>query len=33
MQDPRECTDVHIRLSRSLRGLIRLKLGPNSSLN
>ena len=24
---------VHIRLSRGLRGLIHLKLGPNSSLN
>ena len=32
-QDPQECTDVHIHLSRGLRGLIRLKLGPNSSLN
>ena len=32
-QDPQECTDVHIRLSRGLRGLIRLKVGPNSSPN
>ena len=30
-QDQRERTDVHICLSRGLRRLIHLKLGPNSS--
>ena len=32
-QDPRECTDVHICLSRGLRRPIHLKVGPNFSLN